>query len=84
MTRLLCRALVLLLLGGCGQKEEARQTVDGLTPVVAVGSQWYAHTPVWAGIERGIFERHGFSVQWRYIGKSMDRLNAISLSLIHI
>ncbi len=83
MTRHFCWALVLLLLASCGQKEAARQTEDGLVPVVAVGSQWYAHTPVWAGIERGIFERHGFSVQWRYIGKSMDRLNAISSGEAH-
>jgi ABC-type nitrate/sulfonate/bicarbonate transport system substrate-binding protein len=45
---------------------------------VAVGSQWYGHIPVWVGIERKIFERHGFQVEWRFIGKSMDRLNAIS------
>jgi ABC-type nitrate/sulfonate/bicarbonate transport system substrate-binding protein len=29
-------------------------------------------------MERGIFERRGFAVEWRFIGKSMDRLNAIS------
>jgi ABC-type nitrate/sulfonate/bicarbonate transport system substrate-binding protein len=45
---------------------------------VAVDSQWYGYIPVWVGIERGIFERHGFRVEWRFIGKSMDRLNAIS------
>jgi len=49
-----------------------------LSPVVAVGSQWYGHVPVWAGIEQGIFAQHGFQVEWRFIGKSMDRLNAIS------
>lgn len=46
--------------------------------VVAVGSQWYGHIPVWIGIEKGIFNKHGFEVKWQYIGKSMDRLNAIS------
>jgi ABC-type nitrate/sulfonate/bicarbonate transport system substrate-binding protein len=30
------------------------------------------------GVERGVFKRHGFQVEWRFIGKSMDRLNAIS------
>jgi ABC-type nitrate/sulfonate/bicarbonate transport system substrate-binding protein len=83
MTRLLSWVVVLLLLGSCGPKEAGGPSVDGFTPVVAVGSQWYAHTPVWVGIERGIFERHGFSVQWRYIGKSMDRLNAISSGEAH-
>jgi ABC-type nitrate/sulfonate/bicarbonate transport system substrate-binding protein len=29
-------------------------------------------------MERGIFAEHGFAVEWRFIGKSMDRLNAIS------
>ncbi|MEN8175713.1 MAG: ABC transporter substrate-binding protein [Pseudomonadota bacterium] len=52
--------------------------MSGPEPVVAVGSQWYGHIPVWAGIERGIFARQGFTVEWRFIGKSMDRLNAIS------
>jgi hypothetical protein len=28
--------------------------------VVAVGSQWYGHIPVWVGIERGIFERKDY------------------------
>jgi ABC-type nitrate/sulfonate/bicarbonate transport system substrate-binding protein len=46
--------------------------------VVAVGSQWYGHLPVWVGIERGVFERHGFRVSWRFIGKSMDRMHALS------
>lgn len=75
--RLIWLALLSIIgLAGCG--EQGRDPGDGLEPVVAVGSQWYGHIPVWAGIERGIFERHGFSVEWRFIGKSMDRLNAIS------
>ena len=51
---------------------------DSLHEVTAVGSQWYGHIPVWVGIERGIFKEAGFDVKWRFIGKSMDRLNAIS------
>lgn len=66
---------LLLLAAGCGKKEEVQK---GKFPVVAVGSQWYGHIPVWVGIERGTFEKHGFEVSWRFIGKSMDRLNAIS------
>jgi ABC-type nitrate/sulfonate/bicarbonate transport system substrate-binding protein len=66
---------LLLLAAGCGKKEEVQK---GRTPVVAVGSQWYGHIPVWVGIERGTFDKHGFEVSWRFIGKSMDRLNAIS------
>jgi taurine transport system substrate-binding protein len=62
------------LLPGC--RKEPRG--PALEKVVAVGSQWYGHIPVWAGIERGIFQEHGFDVEWRFIGKSMDRLNAIS------
>jgi ABC-type nitrate/sulfonate/bicarbonate transport system substrate-binding protein len=83
MGRLVCLACALLLLGSCGEGEPPAQTSNGLIPVVAVGSQWYAHTPVWAGIERGIFARHGFRVQWHFIGKSMDRLNAISSGEAH-
>ena len=83
MARFIFFAVALVLLGSCGQREVATKSNDELTPVVAVGSQWYAHTPVWAGIERGIFERHGFSVEWHFIGKSMDRLNAISSGEAH-
>ncbi len=50
----------------------------GLEKVVAVGSQWYGHIPVWIGIEKGMFREEGFAVEWQFIGKSMDRLNAIS------
>jgi ABC-type nitrate/sulfonate/bicarbonate transport system substrate-binding protein len=77
----LCRlfsVFLLLVLVGCDQGGSSAAREDGLEPVVAVGSQWYGHVPVWIGIERGIFERHGFHVHWRAIGKSMDRLNAIS------
>lgn len=69
--------LTILLAAGCERGAEESKA-PGLEPAVAVGSQWYGHIPVWAGIERGIFERHGFEVEWRFIGKSMDRLNAIS------
>jgi ABC-type nitrate/sulfonate/bicarbonate transport system substrate-binding protein len=74
---LLAVALGSLALAGCDERTE-RAAAEGLDPVVAVGSQWYGHIPVWAGMERGIFEEHGFAVEWRFIGKSMDRLNAIS------
>ena len=69
-------ALAVTCLSGCD--EETDKTIGGRDTVVAVGSQWYGHAPVWAGIELGIFERHGFAVEWRFIGKSMDRLNALS------
>ena len=62
----------------CGDSGPPVEDAEGVDKVVAVGSQWYGHIPVWAGIERGIFERHDFGVEWRFIGKSMDRLNAIS------
>lgn len=69
--------LLALQTWGCG-KEAPKAGDAHLQPVVAVGSQWYGHIPVWIGIEKGIFRKHGFDVQWRAIGKSMDRLNAIS------
>ena len=67
-----------LLLVACSDQQAPSEQATGRQQVVAVGSQWYGHIPVWIGIERGIFKRHGFDVQWRAIGKSMDRLNAIS------
>ena len=77
----LVKGLTLLLLSvlvaGC-ERQGPAPGAEGLEPVVAVGSQWYGHMPVWAGIERGIFKRHGFDVRWTVIGKSIDRLNAIS------
>lgn len=74
---LLALTMVILVSGGC-DKDRDQQTGSGLDPVVAVGSQWYGHIPVWIGIEQGFFKRHGFEVKWSFIGKSMDRLNAIS------
>jgi ABC-type nitrate/sulfonate/bicarbonate transport system substrate-binding protein len=71
-------ALFSLWLIGCSNDELTLEQAPSSHQVVAVGSQWYGHIPVWVGIERGIFERHGFAVEWRFIGKSMDRLNAIS------
>ncbi len=74
-----CALLVFLFGSGCGQSNETAQDKEtSLEQVTAVGSSWYGHVPVWVGIERGIFEKHGFEVTWRFINKSMDRLNAIS------
>jgi ABC-type nitrate/sulfonate/bicarbonate transport system substrate-binding protein len=70
-------ALTLILLSGC-EKGPPPDGKPDLEKVVVVGSQWYGHIPVWAGIEKGFFKEHGFDVEWRFIGKSMDRLNAIS------
>ena len=79
MKKYLACILVLssIFLFGCS-KETPPTEKPGPSKVIAVGSQWYGHIPVWIGIEEGIFERHGFEVEWRFIGKSMDRLNAIS------
>ena len=74
----LCIAVLLISVAGCGDGKQAEEEGSGADEVVAVGSQWYGHIPVWVGIERGIFARHGFEVEWHFIGKSMDRLNAIS------
>jgi ABC-type nitrate/sulfonate/bicarbonate transport system substrate-binding protein len=71
-------SVLCVYLAACGESEPTVNQVSGNRKVVAVGSQWYGHIPVWVGIERGIFAPHGFEVEWRAIGKSMDRLNAIS------
>ena len=68
---------IALSLAGCDKVTDSTSP-ESLIPVVAVGSQWYGHIPVWIGIEQGIFKKQGFQLEWRFIGKSMDRLNAIS------
>lgn len=67
-------------LAGCQESDSGGEAKKEKGPekVIVVGSQWYGHIPVWIGIERGIFKESGFNVDWRFIGKSMDRLNAIS------
>lgn len=73
----LAAALSLLFVtGGCG--EDGGVDESGRSRVVVVGSTWYGHIPVWVGIEKGMFERAGFAVNWRLVAKSMDRMNAIA------
>jgi ABC-type nitrate/sulfonate/bicarbonate transport system substrate-binding protein len=72
---ILCLALGLAI--GCSKGPSPAEQA-GPHKVIAVGSTWYGHIPVWIGIENGIFEKYGFEVEWRPIGKSMDRLIAIS------
>jgi NitT/TauT family transport system substrate-binding protein len=78
----LCLALLLAI--GCSKDPTPADTVEPpaetaeLHHVIAVGSSWYGHIPVWIGIENRIFEQQGFEVEWRTISKSIDRLNAIS------
>ncbi|MFQ5845623.1 MAG: ABC transporter substrate-binding protein, partial [Planctomycetota bacterium] len=47
------------------------------TRIVYAGSAWYGHAPVWVGIRRGIFRKHGFEVQKEAFGGSADRINAL-------
>ncbi len=56
-------AVLSLSLIACSDGESPTDDDSGKQQVVAVGSQWYGHIPVWVGIERGIFERHGFAVR---------------------
>ena len=64
-------AFVCLALAACGS-EEAQDA-----PIVYAGCAWYGHAPVWVGIEKGIFEKHGFEVEERKFGSSSDRINAL-------
>ena len=75
-TALLCFCLTLATVSCTGDKPDEA----GLRThrIIAVGSQWYGHIPMWVGIEKGFFAQQGLTVEWRSIGKSMDRLNAIS------
>jgi taurine transport system substrate-binding protein len=68
-------AAFLALSAGCSSGDGDR--------VIAVGSEWYGHIPVWVGIERGIFKKYGFDAEWRTVGKSMDRLIAITSGSAH-
>ncbi len=63
--------LVLCVLSvGCGGEKDDNT-------IVYAGSAWYGHAPVWVGIQKGIFEKHGFKVEERMFGSSSDRINAL-------
>jgi len=64
--------LLLLFLAACGGEQK-----QGLQRVVYAGSAWYGHAPVWVGVRKGIFEKHGFLVEPRAFGPSSDRVNAL-------
>lgn len=49
-----------------------------MTKVVYVGSTWYGHAPIWVGIEKGLFKKAGFDVEFRLVQGSVDRVNAIA------
>lgn len=72
-------ASILLLLGlagaipaSCGGEDAEDRRV------VVVGSQWYGHCPAWIGIEKGIFAKAGFEVEWKPVANSVDRILALS------
>ena len=66
------------LIASCGPDNDSPETDDGPAKVIVVGSQWYGHLPVFVGMEKEFFSKAGFDVEFLAIGKSMDRLNAIS------
>jgi taurine transport system substrate-binding protein len=72
LAALLTLAALAALAGACGGGPDA-----GLERVVYAGSKWYGHAPVWAGVEQGIFERHGFRVEQLTFGTSADRVTAL-------
>lgn len=62
--------LLCLLAPACGGDEES-------DTIIYAGSAWYGHAPVWVGIQKGIFAKHGFEVEERKFGSSADRINAL-------
>ncbi|MCP5065316.1 MAG: ABC transporter substrate-binding protein [bacterium] len=68
--RLVAALFLCLFSFGCGDSE-SQETI------VYAGSAWYGHAPVWVGIQKGIFEKHGFEVEERMFGSSSDRINAL-------
>ncbi len=67
--RIVTGLLLCLLCLGCGD--------EGDDTIVYAGSAWYGHAPVWVGIQKGIFKKHGFEVEERMFGSSSDRINAL-------
>lgn len=65
----------MVLLSGCDNNLDTDNIVDD--QITIIGSNWYGHAPVWIGIERGIFAKHGFKVKWLYISSSLDRIKAV-------
>ena len=45
-----------------------------LERVIYCESSWYGHAPVWVGIRKGIFEKHGFEVVPKAVGGSAKRI----------
>ncbi|MEM8883104.1 MAG: ABC transporter substrate-binding protein [Planctomycetota bacterium] len=45
--------------------------------VIYAGSAWYGHAPVWVGLRKGIFAKHGFEVVDKSFGSSGDRVTAL-------
>ncbi len=68
--RFVALLLVCFLCVGCGGEDEDAK-------IIYAGSSWYGHAPVWVGIQKGIFKKHGFSVEERKFGSSSDRINAL-------
>jgi len=72
-------AAAALFVLGCGASDDSGGDGPSSEPVTVVyaGSKWYGHAPVWIGIRKGIFARHGFEVEDRAFGGSAERLNAL-------
>lgn len=70
----LCIALV-----GCGSGSPPPDA----EPVVVFGSKWYGQLPTLLAIESGIFQDHGFSVTYREVVKSSDRMAALGSGRVH-
>jgi NitT/TauT family transport system substrate-binding protein len=71
---LLLSCLAILLSGCGGNSADAPES----NSVVIAGSTWYGHIPAIYGVESGIFEKHGFDVEFRPVSTSADRMKAIT------
>lgn len=68
------------LSAACDNNLDSENIIDD--QITIAGSNWYGHAPVWIGIERGIFARHGFKVKWLYLSSSEARINLVSSDVI--
>lgn len=46
--------------------------------VIYGGSSWLGHYPVWVGIEKGIFKKHGLGVLWQTFYGSSGRMGSLT------
>ena len=77
-------ALSALLAGGVGLVSDSPAFAQGMPTMEAVIGNNFGHLPMFVGVEKGLFKKHGIEVKLKVVSTGTDMVNAMTKKEVQI